>query len=145
MADYSNNGRNSDASSLGEKTAVGHQSHRGSHSYAPGTDSNEERKRREINMRIANPLGGYSAQELGDMGEKYCRENQLGDDEDIRAFRLGAQVAKDPLKHAEVDGLTDEEKTIFQDEVDHKWRQPRLLYLVIVLCSTCAAVQGMGK
>jgi hypothetical protein len=108
---------------------------------APGA---EDRRRRELNLRIANPLGGYNAQQLGDMGEQYCRENQLGDDEDIRAFRLGAQVAKDPLRHANVPGLTEEEIRTFQDEVDHKWRQPKLLYLVIVLCSTCAAVQGMG-
>jgi len=118
-------------------------SHRNLSHDMPTPDA-EDRRRRELNLRIANPLGGYNAQQLGDMGEQYCRENQLGDDEDIRAFRLGAQVAKDPLRHANVPGLTEEEIRTFQDEVDHKWRQPKLLYLVIVLCSTCAAVQGMG-
>lgn len=132
-------------SSIDDKTVVDHQSNRNpSHDSTANGEADEERRRRELNLKIANPLGGYSVQQLGDMGEQYCRENQLGEEEDIRAFRLGAQVAKNPLRAAEVMGLTEEEKQIFQDEVDHKWRQPKLLYLVIILCSTCAAVQGMG-
>jgi hypothetical protein len=133
------------SSSIDDKTVVDHQSNR-NHSYdsTANGEADEERSRRELNLKIANPLGGYNVQQLGDMGEQYCRENQLGEEEDIRAFRLGAQVAKNPLRAAEVMGLTEEEKQIFQDEVDHKWRQPKLLYLVIILCSTCAAVQGMG-
>jgi hypothetical protein len=133
------------SSSIDDKTVVDNQSNRNpSYDSTVHGEQDEERRRRELNLKIANPLGAYNAQQLSDMGEQYCRENQLGEEEDIRAFRLGAQVAKDPLRHAEIDGLTDEEKRIFQDEVDHKWRQPKLLYLVIVLCSTCAAVQGMG-
>lgn len=126
-------------------TEVEHQSPRQSKALSETEEQAAERKRRELNLKLANPLGAYSAKQLGDLGEQYCRENALGEDDDIRAFRLGAQVAKDPLNHAKVEGLTDEEKRIFQDEVDHKWRQPKLLYLVIVLCSTCAAVQGMGE
>lgn len=133
------------SSSFDDETVVDRASHRGrSHELTPGMSKDSEAARRDLNMKLANPLGQYNAQELGDLGEQYCRENQLGGDEDIRAFRLGAQVAKDPLRHSEVVGLTEEEKAIFQDEFDHKWRQPKLLYLVIVLCSTCAAVQGMG-
>jgi hypothetical protein len=145
MAGAANHARNGYSSSIDDKTVVDQQSNRNpSYDSTVHGDQDAERRRRELNMKIANPLGAYNAQQLGDMGEQYCRENQLGEEEDIRAFRLGAQVAKDPLRHAEVEGLTDEEKRIFQDEVDHKWRQPMLLYLVIVLCSTCAAVQGMG-
>jgi hypothetical protein len=133
------------SSSVDDKTVVDHQSNRNhSNDGTANGEADEERRRRELNLKIANPLGGYNVQQLGDMGEQYCRENQLGEEEDIRAFRLGAQVAKDPLRAAEVMGLTEEEKQIFQDEVDHKWRQPKLLYVVIILCSTCAAVQGMG-
>jgi hypothetical protein len=133
------------SSSIDDKTVVDHQSNRNpSYDSTVHGEQDEERRRRELNLKIANPLGGYNAQQLGDMGEQYCRENQLGEDDDIRAFRLGAQVAKDPLRAAEVEGLTEEERRIFQDEVDHRWRQPKLLYLVIVLSSTCAAVQGMG-
>jgi hypothetical protein len=103
-----------------------------------------DKRRREMNLKLANPLGGYNMTQLANLGEQYCRENSLGEEEDIRAFRLGAQVAKDPLKFEQVAGLSEEEKTIFADEIANKWRQPKKLYLVILLCSLCAAVQGMG-
>jgi hypothetical protein len=137
-------GRDSHSSEYDGHTEVSHTPPRNSKALSETDEQAAERKRRELNLKLANPLGAYSAQQLGDLGEQYCRENALGEDDDIRAFRLGAQVARDPLNHSQVQGLTDEEKRIFQDEVDHKWRQPKLLYLVIVLCSTCAAVQGMG-
>ena len=73
------------------------------------------------------------------------RDHQVGDDEDIRAFRLGAILAQDPNRHAEIDDLNEEERRILGQEISSKWSQPKLLYLVIILCSTCAAVQGMGK
>lgn len=144
MADAKFGTNNGSSSTLDDKTVVEQESHTSGSRNVMAYGKDADRRRRELNLRIANPLSGYNAQQLGDLGEQYCRENSLGDEEDIRAFRLGAQVAQDPLKHAQVEGLTDEERRIFQDEVDHKWRQPKLLYLVIVLCSTCAAVQGMG-
>lgn len=101
--------------------------------------------RANINAKIANPLAEFSHAELSAKGEEYVRKYQIGDDEDIRAFRLGAILAKDPNRYAEVDGLTAEESDALAKEISHKWSQPRLLYLVIVLCSTCAAVQGMDE
>jgi len=100
--------------------------------------------RANINAKIANPLSGFTQQELSEKGEAYVRKFQIGDEEDIRAFRLGAILAQDPNRHAEVDGLTTEEGEVLSKEISNKWSQPKLLYLVIVLCSTCAAVQGMG-
>jgi hypothetical protein len=35
--------------------------------------------------------------------------------------------------------------TVLDKEYTNKWSQPFILYLVIVLCSTCAAVQGMAS
>lgn len=100
--------------------------------------------RSNINARIANPLAGYSHAELSQKGEEFVRQHAVGDDEDIRAFRLGAILAQDPNRHAEVDGLTQAERDVLEREISHRWSQPKLLYLVIILCSTCAAVQGMG-
>jgi MFS family permease len=79
------------------------------------------------------------------MGEAFVRDHQIGDDEDIRAFRLGAVLAQDPNRHAEIQGLNDEERLVLDNEIMSRWSQPKLLYLVIILCSTCAAVQGMGE
>lgn len=99
---------------------------------------------RNVNAILANPLAGYSNSQLMQMGEDYVRKHEIGNEEDIRAFRLAAIIAKDPLKFDTVDGLTKEELLVLKEEFTQKWRQPKLLYIVIVLCSTCAAVQGMG-
>lgn len=100
---------------------------------------------RDVNAKLANPLAGYSNEQLMQMGEEYARKHELGGEEDIRAFRLAAIIARDPFKFDTVEGLTKSELDVLREEVTHKWRQPKLLYTVIALCSTCAAVQGMGK
>ncbi|KFY97533.1 hypothetical protein V498_02004 [Pseudogymnoascus sp. VKM F-4517 (FW-2822)] len=110
-----------------------------------GISDEAERTRRKLNLKLANPLGNFSVEKVGDMGEQYCREFTLGEAEDVRAFRLGAMVAKDPNMYREVEGLTEDELQVFSDELEHKWRQPKKLYLVILLCSLCAAVQGMDE
>jgi Na+/melibiose symporter-like transporter len=105
----------------------------------------QDQLRANINAKIANPLAGFTHAELATKGEEYVRKYQIGDEEDIRAFRLGAILAQDPNMHDTVDGISAEESEALSREISHKWSQPRLLYLVIVLCSTCAAVQGMDE
>jgi len=104
-----------------------------------------EQLRANINAKIANPLAGFSHNELSEKGEAYVKKFQIGDEEDVRAFRLGAILAKDPNRHAEVDGITAEEGAVLAKEISNRWSQPKLMYLVIILCSTCAAVQGMDE
>ena len=104
-----------------------------------------DKARRNVNAKLANPLAGYSHPELEEWGAEYARKYQLGDESDIRAFRMGAVLAQDPVKYEECHGLTDEELQVLRKEFQSKWSQPRLMYVVIVLCSTCAAVQGMGE
>jgi hypothetical protein len=101
--------------------------------------------RANLNAKIANPLAGFSHFELMEKGEAFVKKYQMGDDEDIRAFRIGAVLAQDPNRHAEVDGITAEEGAVLTKEITNRWSQPSLMYLVIILCSTCAAVQGMGE
>jgi len=103
-----------------------------------------DKARRNVNAKLANPLAGYSHPELEEMGAEYATKYQLGDQSDIRAFRMGAVLAQDPAKYDECRGLAEEELQILRKEFESRWSQPRLMYLVIVLCSTCAAVQGMG-
>ncbi|KAF4625198.1 hypothetical protein G7Y89_g12970 [Cudoniella acicularis] len=118
-----------------ENTAVG----------SENSNIDVDQLRHNINAKLANPLAGLTHQELAQKGEDYCRSHQIGDEADIRAFRLGAIVAQNPAAYAEVDSLTAEEREVFSKEFTHKWSQPWLLYLIIVLCSTCAAVQGMDE
>lgn len=104
-----------------------------------------DKARRNVNAKLANPLAGYSQPELEEMGAEYARKYQVGDEGDIRAFRMGAVLAQDPVKYDECHGLAEEELQVLRKEFESKWSQPKLMYIVIVLCSTCAAVQGMGK
>ena len=104
-----------------------------------------EKARRNVNAKLANPLAGLSHAALEDMGAAYARKHQIGEEEDIRAFQKGACLAQDPTKYASVAGLTEQELEVLQKEFSNRWSQPLLLYLVIILCSTCAAVQGMGE
>ena len=103
-----------------------------------------ERERLRANAKLANPLARISHAQLEDMGEKYAMKYQIGDKDDIRAFKKGAVLAQDPTKYNSVEGLTAEELAILEKEFTNRWSQPKLMYIVIILCSTCAAVQGMG-
>ncbi|KAH0555971.1 hypothetical protein GP486_006084, partial [Trichoglossum hirsutum] len=109
----------------------------------PSVMTPEEIARRNLNARLANPLAGYTHAELEDMGAGYAEEYQLGDETDVVAFRKGAVLAQDPLKYEDIPLLDAEDKAVLRKEFEYRWTQPKLLYLVIVLCSTAAAVQGM--
>lgn len=119
------------------RTEIENASHR-------GTSMTADQLRANINAKIANPLSGYNHKQLAQMGEEYVRKHQIGEEADIQAFRLGAILAKNPNRYAEVDGISAEDSAILAKEISNKWSQPRRMYLVIILCSVCAAVQGMG-
>ena len=105
-----------------------------------------DRARRNLNAKLANPLSSYTKNELRKMGRDYALEHAIAEPEDVRAFEIGAVLAKNPEKFNIVDDLTtEEEKAVLNKEFTHRWANPWVLYLVIILCSTCAAVQGMGK
>ena len=89
-------------------------------------------------------MAGITHAKLEEMGENYAKKHQIGDEEDLRAFRKGACLAQDPRGYHQVSGLTAEETDVLQNEYDNRWAQPKLMYIVIILCSLCAAVQGMG-
>jgi hypothetical protein len=103
-----------------------------------------DRARRNLNAKLANPLDGYTFAELRQMGRDYAKLHAIAEPEDIRAFELGAVLAQTPEQFDRLKNhATVEEMDVLQKEFSNRWSQPKLLYLVIVLCSTCAAVQGM--
>jgi hypothetical protein len=106
----------------------------------------EEKLRANLNAKIANPLAGYRSHELEQMGEDFARNKcELTDPEDINAFRVGARLAANPLKWDSVDTLQGDDRSAVQKEFTNRWSQPATMYLVIVLCSMAAAVQGMDE
>jgi hypothetical protein len=98
------------------------------------------------NAKLANPLAGLSVAELRSAGRAYALSRGIADADDVRAFELGAVLAQRPERWERVgggEGASEQELRVLEKEYSNKWSQPPLLYLVIVLCSTCAAVQGM--
>ncbi|KAK8248385.1 hypothetical protein HDK77DRAFT_481794 [Phyllosticta capitalensis] len=106
-----------------------------------------ERARRNANAKLANPLAGFTRAQLEKKGRDYALQHALAEPEDIRAFELGAVLAQNPTSYDRLgaDVLTDQEMDILYKEFASKWSQPRTLYIVIVCCSICAAVQGMDE
>jgi len=100
--------------------------------------------RQNVNAKLANPLKGMSMDELREAGRDYAKSKDINDGEDVRAFELGAILAQKPERYDRLKGMAkEEEMQVLDKEFTHKWSQPWKMYLVIVLCSTCAAVQGM--
>jgi hypothetical protein len=104
-----------------------------------------DRARRNVNMKINNPLDEYTQSELRTMGIAYAKMHGMADPEDVRAFEIGAVLAQEPQKFERIrDQTSPQEMAVLEKEYASRWSQPAILYLVIILCSTCAAVQGMG-
>jgi hypothetical protein len=98
------------------------------------------------NLRIKNPLAGITKDELFAQVDEFAQEKGL--QEHIPLLRKGALVAQNPASYEDIAGeekLDDAEVVALRNEVEHKWRVPRLLYLTIFTCSIGAAVQGWDQ
>lgn len=106
-------------------------------------------------VNATNPQGGISSAKIQNplmhMSENECIADVNGfakehGFEDIQPLLVkGALISRDPTNFANVPGMTEEEKTAVANEVLHKWRQPKVLYFTIILCSVGAAVQGWDQ
>ena len=96
-----------------------------------------------ISAKIKNPLAGLSLETLTRHVGLFADEHQL---QEIKPLLLkGALVAQDPANFESVNGLLDDEREALANEVTHKWRQPKALYVTVILCSVGAAVQGWDQ
>ncbi|KAK8086853.1 hypothetical protein PG994_001827 [Apiospora phragmitis] len=99
-----------------------------------------------INAKISNPLAGIPRGELLANVTKLAEEQGLT--EHLHVIRQGALVAQDSLNFEAIDGeyaLDQTQKDALYQEILHKWRVPKLLYLTIITCSIGAAVQGWDQ
>lgn len=70
----------------------------------------------------------------------------MADLEDARdLLRKGAIVAQSPHLFETIPEIDDTERTKLREEVTHRWRHPRILYITIVLNSIAAAIQGWDQ
>jgi hypothetical protein len=60
-------------------------------------------------------------------------------------LKRGALVAQSPHHIEQIPGLDDAERTALREEVTHRFKHPRVLYLTITLCSIAAAIQGWDQ
>lgn len=96
-----------------------------------------------VSGKIRNPLAGIPRHTLLSNVDRFAQEHELTDISDL--LKKGALVAQDPANFESVEGLEDYERDALRDEVVHKWRQPRAMYLTVILCSVGAAVQGWDQ
>lgn len=99
--------------------------------------------RNKLNAMFENPLGKLPKEKLLADVEEFCTKFNL--QEYSEDFRKGALVAQNPRHLDEIEELTDEERTSINREHTHKWSQPATLYYLVIMCSICAAVQGMDE
>ncbi|KAG9568837.1 MFS transporter, partial [Aureobasidium melanogenum] len=96
-----------------------------------------------VTGEIRNPLVGVPRDTLMRSAEKFAADNDLNDI--LPLLKKGALAAQNPAEVASMDDFTEEEKAIFQEEIVHKWRQPMILYVTVVLNSIAAAIQGWDQ
>lgn len=88
---------------------------------------------------IVNHLSHLSASELRQRVDQFAEEKGLQDVAGL--LYKGALISRDPSSFEQLDELDDDEKEAIRNETLHKWRQPRALYLTVIICSVAAAVQ----
>jgi hypothetical protein len=94
-----------------------------------------------VNAKLANPLAGLSHEQVMNDAEAFAVSHDLSDF--VADFRKGGLVAKDPTAFRDLPQLDDDDKTILERELTHRWDHPTTLYYLVILCSVAAAVQGV--
>jgi sugar porter (SP) family MFS transporter len=94
----------------------------------------------EEKKKIAhNPLKEISRDQLVRDAALYADTHGLSKHRDC--IIRGAILAQS----AETDHLTDDEVYFIEKENTHRWKQPRSLYYLCIMCAMCAVVQGMDE
>ena len=86
-----------------------------------------------------NPLAGISDIKLDAQVEGFAIAKRMQDL--VPLLKKGAQLAQNPQRYTDITDLYWEERKALEDEVPHRWRQPKSLYFTVILCSIGAAVQ----
>ncbi len=92
---------------------------------------------------IDNLLLQFTEEEVMNMSGDYAFQNGL--EADVELFKKGGAIARDPEGFESMAFLSEEEKQSLRDEIAHKWRLSKDLWILVILCSMGAAVQGMDE
>ncbi|KAG9240884.1 hypothetical protein BJ878DRAFT_523556 [Calycina marina] len=110
-----------------------------------GNPLGHQNMEQNLAAKIRNPLVGIPRAKLMEMVETFAAEKGI---DEVLLLKKGALVAQDPENYEDLTGefaLSPEEIRAIRDEVEHKWKQPKQLYLTIFTCSIGAAVQGWDQ
>ncbi|KAH7396169.1 D-xylose-proton symporter [Pyrenochaeta sp. MPI-SDFR-AT-0127] len=96
-----------------------------------------------IEGEVRNPLVGLSREELLADVHSFAQEHQL---EDVEPLLIkGALVAQSPALFEDLEDLDDADRDAIREEITHRFKLPRTLYLTIILNSVAAAIQGWDQ
>ena len=118
------------------------------------TDITRRMSQNAVNAMLENPLAVKSRESVIRDAKAFAQEHGMGEDEEI--FAKGALVARNPDDFENMSELSEEDKATLRLEFTHKWKQPftmyflvgmflLLLWLITVMCSMAAVVQGMDE
>ena len=93
--------------------------------------------------RIRNPLIGLSREELFADVEQFTQTYGLTDE--LELFKRGALAAQSPGAYETITELSTDEKEALHIEQTKRWSHPRMLYIMIILNSIAAAIQGWDQ
>ena len=96
---------------------------------------------------LVNPFANMTTKELVNAGEKFAQEKGLDHlKEQFKDAALLARIAisEDPRGFENLD-ISEEDKLLLHMELDRKWKQPKELYFLVIMCSVAAAVQGVSS
>lgn len=93
--------------------------------------------------RIRNPLVDLTKAQLLSNVTSFAQTHNLSDVEPL--LIKGALVAQSPALFEEIEELDEDDRTALREEVTHRFKLPRTLYMTIILNSIAAAIQGWDQ
>ena len=78
-------------------------------------------------------------QEVEDFASKYQLQEILPE------LRKGALAAQSPALFETLPDLDESDRAELRNEIEHRWKHPKILYFAIVLSSIAAAIQGWDQ
>ncbi|KAI0427561.1 hypothetical protein F5Y09DRAFT_344594 [Xylaria sp. FL1042] len=92
---------------------------------------------------IQNPLVDIPKDRLLRNVENFVAKYGLSDD--VELFKKGALASQSPQCLDTIPELTDRDRALLKDEITHRWKHPKALYLTIMMNSIGAAIQGWDQ
>ncbi|GAA6014407.1 hypothetical protein JCM10207_005450 [Rhodosporidiobolus poonsookiae] len=99
--------------------------------------------RKAQNALLSNPLVGKSEDDLRADVDEFVERANLTHVREL--FYKAALVAQDRDNYERLHQLSEDEKQVLREEKTHRWRQSRMLYYQVFMCSMAAVVQGMDE